>query len=295
MTPAARPFTSVVMVSYHTGPVLFEAIASVLAQTAPVELILVDNGNPTHVTTTLAAMATQDARLRIVSGHGNIGFSRGCNAGARAAQGETLLFLNPDCVMPPGAVTRLQEYNERLKRPFMLGARLIDQNGQDQRGCRRALLTPMSAFIEALHLGILFPGLRLNRHHEPLPVSISPIPAISGAFMFMPRSDFDNISGFDEEYFLHVDDLDLCLRFRRAGGEIYFVPDVIVMHVSGTSTASRSFIECHKANGFSHYFHKNFGSHYPRPFLWLLDAAIWVRRGIRSGVSGTARRPTRVL
>jgi GT2 family glycosyltransferase len=293
MTDATR-LTSVVMVSYHTGPVLFEAIECVLAQAAPIELILVDNGNPPHVAATLQAMMQRDPRLRVLGGHGNIGFSRACNMGARAAAGDTLLFLNPDSVMPREAIARLQEHDRQITRPFMLGARLIDQQGCDQRGCRRALLTPLSAFIEALHLGALFPNLRLNRHHEAVPASITPMPAISGAFMYLPREDFWTIGGFDEDYFLHVDDLDLCLRFRRAGGEIYFVPDVIVMHVSGTSPATRAVIEHHKANGFTRYFHKNFSAHYPRAFLWLLDAAIWVRLGLKTGLSLRAR-PNKVL
>lgn len=282
---AQRPLlTSVVMVSYHTGPALFGAIASVLAQKDPVELLLVDNGNPPDVLAMLRAMAAQDKRLRIITGHGNIGFSKGCNLGARDGAGDSLLFLNPDSVIPADTVSILRTHGSQLKSPFMLGARLVGADGKDQRGCRRALLTPMSAFIEALHLGMLFPGMRLNRHKEPVPSSIAPMPAISGAFMFLPREDFWGIGGFDEGYFLHVDDLDLCLRFRRSGGEIYFVPDVTVTHFFGTSKASRVFVERHKARGFVRYFHKNFGDRYPLPFLWLLDAAIWMRTGVKIGM-----------
>ncbi len=118
---------------------------------------------------------------------------------------------------------------------------------------------------------------------NPLPQTIAPMPAISGAFMFLPREDFWNMGGFDEKYFIHVEDLDLCLRFRRAGGGIYFAPDIRVTHVGATSNATKAFIEKHKARGFVRYFHKNFGAEYPLPLLWLLDAAIWVRMGLRLG------------
>ncbi|MDX2028971.1 MAG: glycosyltransferase family 2 protein [Alphaproteobacteria bacterium] len=271
------PITSVVMVSYYTGPVLFQAIASVLAQTEPVELCLVDNGNPPEITAQLQAMAEQESRLRFVTGHGNVGFSRGCNLGAKAAGGTHLLFLNPDSLLLPDALTRLQAHAAGLKRPFMIGARLLDEDGSDQRGCRRALLTPMTAFIEALCLHHFFPKARLNFNEEPIPSALTPIPAISGAFMFLTREDFWKITGFDEGYFLHVEDLDLCLRLRCAGGEIYFAPDVVVTHIGSTSRATRAFVEKHKARGFIRYFHKNFGKEYPKPFLWLLDLAIWVR------------------
>jgi len=277
MTATHSPLTSIVMVSYHTGDVLFQAIASVLAQTVSLQLCLVDNGNPPDVVTKLQDLAATESRIQLITGHGNVGFGKACNIGARAATGELLLLLNPDSVLPTDAIEKLQKHGSALKRPYMLGARLLDENGHDQRGCRRALLTPATAAIEALHLGSFFPNARLNFNHEPVPSSITPMPAISGAFMFMGREDFWNTGGFDEGYFLHVEDLDLCLRFRRAGGEIYFVPDVVVTHIGGTSTATKFFIEKYKARGFSRYFHKNFGDEYPVLMLILLDVAVWVR------------------
>lgn len=276
-----KSLTSVVTITYHTGPVLVEAIASVLAQTAPVELILVDNGNPPEVVAQLQEQARVEPRLRFITGHGNIGFSRGCNLGASAAQGDYLLFLNPDSKLPFDAIEKMKAHGAGLRRPYMLGARLLGSDGRDQRGCRRALLTPASAFVEALGLGKFFPRLRLNFNAENVPQTITPMPAISGAFMFLLREDFWNIRGFDEGYFLHVEDMDLCLRFRRAGGEIYFVPDVVVTHIGATSRATKVFIERHKARGFVRYFHKNFGDQYSLPFLWLLDGAIWTRMALK--------------
>lgn len=272
--------TSIIMVSYHTGPVLFEAIAGVLAQTAPVELCLVDNGNPPDIVTKLNGLAASDSRIRVITGHGNIGFSRACNVGARMANGSHFLFLNPDSKLLPDAVQKLQDHAAILKRLFMIGARVVDEQGQDQRGSRRALLSPTTAFIEALHLGFLFPKARLNFNHESVPQVLTPVPAISGSFMFLPCDDFWNIKGFDEDYFLHVEDLDLCFAFRKAGGEIYFAPDIIVTHVGGTSNVTSAFIEKNKARGFIRYFHKNFDD-YPVLMLWALDAAVWVRAWLK--------------
>lgn len=277
--------TSIVMVSFYTGPVLFEAVRSVLAQTEPVQLCLVDNGNPPEVVEKLKVMAAQDPRMQLITGQGNVGFSKGCNTGARAAMGEFLLFLNPDSKLRSDAVAQLKLHAKKLQRPFMIGARLLDEDGTDQRGCRRALLTPKTALIEALHLHQFFPGERLNYNEQPVPDTITPMPAISGAFMFFTKQDFWRINGFDEGYFLHVEDLDLCLRFRRSGGEIYFAPDVLVIHIGGTSKATKAFIEKHKARGFVRYFHKNFSRDYPKPLLWPLYAAIWLRTWLKIGLS----------
>ena len=276
--------TSVVMVSYFTGPVLFQAIDAVLAQQAPIELCLIDNGNPPDVIEKLIALAAADARIHFVTGYGNIGFSRGCNTGARVAEGEYVLFLNPDSVLPPGAIAKVVKQLENLPPRSMVGARLMDDKGRDQRGCRRALLTPGTAMIEALRLGKLFPHARLNYNDEALPSATVPMPAISGAFMFLRREDFWAIGGFDEGYFLHVEDLDLCLRFHRAGGGIYFAPDIVVTHIGATSQATNAFLEKHKARGFVRYFHRNFHDQYPLLFLWILDLAIWARAGLKIAI-----------
>lgn len=279
--PASSPLTSIVLVSFYTGETLFSAIGAVLGQAAPVELIIVDNGNPGDVVARLQEMTEADARLKIITGHGNVGFSRGNNLGVAASEGEYLLILNPDCILREDAVEKLLAHARALRSPFMIGARILNEDGSDQRGCRRELLTPTSALVEALHLGGLFPRHRLNRHEEKVPEAIAPIPAISGAFMFLPRRDFDHIGGFDEGYFLHVEDLDLCFRFRKAGGEIYFAPDVVATHIGGTSEATSDFVERHKTRGFSRYFHRNFGENTSFILLACLDIAIWMRYLLR--------------
>lgn len=279
---SVRPVVSVIMVSYHTGSVLARAIVSVLSQDLDLELILVNNGNPPGVESALIQRFKDDPAVRLMTGHGNIGFGRGCNLGARVAQGDYFLFLNPDSVLAPDTLSRLVERASELKAPFMIGARLLDEAGRDQRGCRRALLTPQTAMIEALHLGRFFSKERLNFHEEPLPEQITPMPAISGAFMFLSKKDFNLIRGFDEGYFLHVEDLDFCWRFRQAGGEIYFDPSIIATHVGATSHTTNRFLEKQKAKGFIRYFERNFSQTTPRWFLRLLSFAIWARFVLKS-------------
>ena len=285
MTHEKTPLTSVIMVSCQTGPVLFDAIQAVLQQTVPVELCLVDNGNPPETVARLHEMAGADNRIRFVTGYGNTGFSRGCNTGARLAGGDYLLLLNPDSILKKDTVEKLLQHVASLAPHAMIGARLLNPDGSDQRGCRRALLSPKTAVIEALHLGALFPSARLNLNAMPVPSTLGPIPAISGAFMFLARADFEDIDGFDEGYFLHVEDLDFCLRFTRAGGIIYYAPDIVVTHIGGTSAVSTRFIETHKARGFHRYFHRNFSDQYPLLFLWILDVAVWGRAGVKMALS----------
>ncbi|QQP90268.1 glycosyltransferase family 2 protein [Skermanella sp. TT6] len=298
-----RPGVTIVMVSYHTGPVLDEAIAAVLSQDVGIELVLVDNGNPAAVTAALVARAAQDPRLRVVTGHGNIGYAAACNLGARGARGEYLLLLNPDCVLQPGALGELIRLTGTAPRPWVAGCRIVNPDGTDQRGSRRELPTPWLTLVEALRLDRMAPNhpyfRRLNQHDQPLPEKVTAVPAVSGACMLMLLEDFLALGGMDERYFLHVEDLDLCFAMSRRGGAVLFVPQVSLMHYKSTSDASVVRIEWCKARGFTRYFRKNFTGLYPGFFLGFVNLLVWgyfllrlsslARRSAVRGIAGLLR------
>ena len=280
---APGPNVSVVMVSYRTGPILFSAIESVLSpdQVGVAELILIDNGNPPEVTAELARRAERDPRLRIVSGHGNVGFARGCNLGAGEARGHHLLLLNPDCRLARGAIPALLAEAAGLGEDWMLGCRVRNPDGTDQRGSRRERLTPVTALVEVLRLDRLSPRLfrhhRLNHHLDPLPARTAPVPAISGACMMLPAATYRAVGAMDEGYFLHVEDLDLFLRLDRAGTPIHFAPHVDATHHAGSSRVNPLFVEWHKARGFLRYFRLHFRDPRWLPLLGPLAAGLLVR------------------
>ena len=165
-----QPKISIVVVSYFTGPLLDRAIDSALAQDIDLELKIVSNGNPEEVTKNLRVLAERDRRVEFLSGHGNIGFARGCNLGARASRGELLLLLNPDAELPAHALRDFDNEARGLKRPWMLGARLINPDGSEQRGGRREELTPWAAIVEGSQLYRLFPNsksfARFNKNED---------------------------------------------------------------------------------------------------------------------------------
>ena len=276
------------MVSFYTGPVLFTAIDAALErdQNGVVEVILVNNGNPTEVNKALEHYAKTEPRLRLISGQGNVGFARGCNMGAEQSAGRWLLLLNPDCVLAPGAVPALLSEAAKLGEHWMLSCRVVNPNGSEQRGSRRALLTPLTALVEVFRLDILLPWVlrthRLNLHDTSPPKETALIPAISGACMMLPAATFCTYSGLDEGYFLHVEDLDFCLRLSRADVPIYFVPNVEVTHHRSSSKVNAIFVEWHKTRSFFRYFWLHFRS--PVYFiLWgPLSIGILARFGLRA-------------
>ena len=279
---------SVVMVSYWTGPVLRASVEAVLApdQEGVIELVLVDNGNPSEITAALAHRAETEPRLVLISGHGNVGFARGCNIGARRAKGRHLLLLNPDCCLAPGAVPALLAEGAALGESWMLGCRVLNPDGSDQRGSRRALLTPLTAAVEALRLyrlaPVLFSRYRLNLHDSPLPARTACVQAITGACMMLPAATFRAVGSLNEGYFLHVEDLDLCCRMHRAGIPVYFAPHVEAVHHAGSSRADPTRVEWHKTRGFLRYFCLYFRAPHWLPVLGILVVGILIRFSINA-------------
>lgn len=252
--PDHKPHVSVIMVSFMTGPALLEAIQAVISDPDVFELVIVDNGNTYAARQKLSDLVTEHDKIRMLQSHGNIGFAKGCNYGARMARGSHFLFLNPDAVMEPGTAMALAECGDRLDTPWIVGGRLKDVNGREQRGSRRGELTPASALISFTPLH-KFPGLRsLHWEREPLPAQPIEVPVISGACLMMSRQSFDMTGGFDEDYFLHVEDIELCRRVRQLGGKVMFHPHADIMHYGSTSSARRQDVEFNKFRGFYRYF-----------------------------------------
>lgn len=276
---------SAIVVSYFTGPLLARCIASLRAAEGVAEIILVDNGNPPgDVEKAAGENGGAGAPVTIVSGHGNIGFAAACNKGAAAARGGILLFFNPDAVMPEGGVLRLLEDSAGFSRPWMTGAKLVGPDGREQQGSRRDVLTPWRAFVEAARLYRLAPNhpyfKRFNLHKDDCPRAIVETPTVSGACFMLPRADYDAVGGMDERYFLHVEDVDFCLRFAKAGGKIYFNPHVEVLHYKSSSRANPLRVEASKTAGLVRYFNAHFRDAYPAPFLWLVAGLLWAKLGL---------------
>lgn len=256
---APRARISVIMVVYMTGEALEQSLACVLADPEVDEFVLVDNGSNAREAAAMRAMAARDGRLRLVTGHGNVGFARGANLGAQSATGDVLVFLNPDAFLQPGAASALAAAVLEGGRMRLVGGRVLNADRSEQRGARRGEITPLAALLSLSSLTRRVPALRRYEVHwegQDAPAELCAVPTISGAFFAMRRIDYGRIDGFDEGYFLHVEDIDLCWRVREAGGEVMFHPTAEVVHLGHTSRASPVRVELYKGLGLARYFRK---------------------------------------
>ncbi len=273
----ARVGVSVVMVVYMTGMSLAESVACVLKDPLVDEFVIVDNGSTREEAARLRGIAERDGRVVLLTGHGNIGFARGANMGAARARGAVLVFLNPDAFLQAGCVQALVREVEARPSPCVVGGRVLNADRTEQRGARRGDITPMSALMSLSKLAGVFPSwnhYEVHWEHDAAPDQAAAVPTISGACFCMRRADFEAIQGFDERYFLHVEDVDLCWRVRQAGGEVLFHPKAEVVHLGHTSQTSPIKVEFHKGVGLARYFRKRAAGFGETLAAWLLSPVI---------------------
>ena len=274
----------VVIVNYSAGKPLIDCVWSTIAEGA-LRVIVVDNDSQDESLAYLENLISDD-RVSIIRNRKNLGFSAACNIGARASSADTILFLNPDSMLAPGALRRMVEVLESDPLIGMAGGLLCNPDGSEQSGGRRVTPTPRRAFVRAFglsRLGKWFPSLFSDflLHQDPLPVGPTDVEAISGACMMVKRDAIDDVGLWDEDYFLHCEDLDWCMRFRANGWKILFVPTAKVVHQLGACSQSRPFfVEWHKHKGMIHFYRKFFRHQYPLGLMGLVIGGVWLRFGL---------------
>lgn len=280
MNDGLSPLCAIV-VSYRTGAALAQCLAALAGHSEIAEIIVIDNGNRPAEFRLLDRLAETEPRLRLIRPGRNLGFAAGCNLGASVAKAPLLAFVNPDLIVPPGSLAAVLGAVARHPDAWLLGGRLLGLDGNEQQGGRRETLTPWRAIVEVTRLDRLFPGhpyfRRLNLLDQPAPAGIVEVPAISGAFMVMARDCYLALGGMDEGMFLHIEDVDLCLRVLKAGGRILYCGDAPVFHHQGTSDAASSVVEWHKTRSTMRYFFKHFRGVYPAWSLAAVSALLWLR------------------
>jgi GT2 family glycosyltransferase len=214
LSPAAPPRVSAIVVTYRQVELTLEAIASLEAQTVPVDEILVVDNDPSHSAREPIAAAHPDVRLLNAD---NVGYAPACNRGAAAATGDWLFFLNPDAAAAPDCLERLLATAAEHPGAGVVTPQVLMPDGET-----------VNAGENRIHLtGITWCG-RLGEHKEDGPAR--PVFVTTGASMLVRADLYRRLDGYCDEFFLYYEDPDFCWRTWIAGGEVWFVPRAHVRH-----------------------------------------------------------------
>ena len=225
----------VVYVNYHAAHLLEHSLHSLRtsASDAPdLEVTVVDNSQDDEEHDRLASMLPAPAHL-IRTGE-NLGFARGCNLGARAGRSKHVLFLNPDTIVPPQTIARLWEELERRQGGALIGPRhFADLEMRfahaPVRGTRLFDQAWDLCYARGWDSGRPLRYLRARGRLAERRGAVR-VRTISGGCLAVSRAAFDRIGGWNEDYWMYGEDMELCARARRRGVEVLYFPDIPIVH-----------------------------------------------------------------
>ena len=291
MSTANQPLVSALTVSYNVRELLLETLRSLQGGShVPLQLVVVDNASSDGSADAVEAEFPEATVIRLAR---NEGFGRANNVGLKSVQGRFVLLVNPDLQVQPGCVDRLADL--LLTRPdaAAVGPRIRRPDGKLDLAARRSFPTPATSFYRLTGLNRLFPhSRRFNRYnlgHRP-EGELQEIDSGTGACLMLRRSAVDKVGFFDPDFFMYGEDLDLCLRLKRAGWKVYYQPAAEAVHVKGASSRQetlRMLYHFHRSMWLFHLKHyaadrAAFGTGLVWLFIWARWAALAIRASLMS-------------
>jgi N-acetylglucosaminyl-diphospho-decaprenol L-rhamnosyltransferase len=251
---------SCIIVNYKNSDPLKDCLASIYqtVQDIDFEVIIVDNSEND---TGLQPLKELYPKAQFISNSSNVGFSKANNQAAKIAKGDVLIFLNPDSILSDKAINSMYRYYCSHSETGALGPKVVNPDGSLQYSCRRFPTLWTGLFNRYSLLSRLFPANRFTSqylmrdfdHNE-----IRQVDWLSGCCLMVSKSIFEISRGFDENYFLFNEDVDLCRTIKQAGKEVIYFPEAKIIHQVSTSnskTTTRVIIQRHL--GMMHYFKKH--------------------------------------
>lgn len=207
------------------------------------EIIVVDNASSDPESTDFLKKAHEDKRLKLIALSKNVGFGKGNNVGADMAEGDFIFIHNPDVQVEENSIQQMIQYLGKHEDIGILGPQLVYSSGKVQESCRRH----MSFFDLVLNRTFLgrLPVFRKRVQQYLMDdfdhSKIQDVDLLTGAAMMIPRSVWDEVGGFDERYFLFMEDFDLCREVKKHGYRVVYYPEAKLEHYQKRLSQGESF------------------------------------------------------
>ena len=173
----------------------------------------------------------------------NIGFAKANNQALKMANGQYILFLNPDTILPEDCLEKSIDFIRSGNNEVALGIKMVDGSGNFLKESKRAFPSPITSFYKLSGLSKLFPrSPTFSKYHlgNLSKDQNQKVDILAGAFMMIPRTILDKTGGFDEQYFMYGEDIDLSYRIQKAGFTNYYFAGSTIVHFKGESTKKGS-------------------------------------------------------
>ena len=251
---------SCIIVNYQNSESLKGCLDSIYQtiQEIDFEVIIIDNSKENVELQTLKG---NYPKIQIICNPTNVGFSKANNQAAKIARGKFLFILNPDTILKEQATNSMFRYICTNMATGALGPKVVNPDGSLQYSCRRYPTLWTGLFNRYSILSRLFPQNHFTSQYLMLDFDhneTSPVDWLSGCCLMIPKSVFEEVNGFDENYFLFNEDVDLCRMIYQTGKEIIYFPEATVIHKVSTSnkkTSAKVIIQRHL--GMMYYFKKH--------------------------------------
>jgi hypothetical protein len=246
---------SIIILSYNTKDLTIDCLNAIVAQYKPelekeqFEIILVDNASQDDSIRTISNFQfpiSNKNSIKIIESGENLGFSKGCNLGAKNAKGEYLLFLNSDTEIKDQGLLKMVEYLEKNEKVGILGGALKNADGTSQ--------TSAGKFYNLLNLFLMLCGF----DRRVSPAKIQKVDWVSGASLMIRRKVFEQIGGFEKELFMYMEDVELCFKAKKKGFLTYFYPEISLYHKElGSSNRAFAILNIYRGILFFYKKHKS--------------------------------------
>ena len=288
------PRLAIVIVSFNTRDLLRDCLRSIEPHTSALELDtwVVDN----HSRDGSAAMVRAEfPHVHVIASQRNGGYAYANNLALRTVLSsddddstlDYILLLNPDTVVPAGALDALVAFMQANPAVGACGPKLIMADGKLDLACRRSFPTPSAFIYHAIGLSKLFPRSRrfgsYNMTYLPDDVQTE-VDSVVGACMLVRASVVREVGLLDETYFMYGEDLDWAFRIKQYGWKIMYVPSVIVHHYKRASSNQRPIQSIRAFYDAMRVFHrKHYAPTTPAPLNFAIEAGITLKEYLSLG------------
>lgn len=239
---------SILILNYNTPKLTIECLESIIKNYSSqlanksFEIIILDNNSKEGLETIknfLSESKNINLPIKLVESKKNLGFAGGNNFASRQAKGEYLLFLNSDTEILDNGLLKMNDFLSQNKNVGILGGKLknIDGSRQPSAGKFYSLFNTFLMLLGIERLGML----------RSSPKSILKVDWVSGASMMIGKNNFEEIGKFDENFFMYMEDMELCFRLSKKGLSTDFFPDVDILHKNlGSSNKTYAILNIYK-------------------------------------------------